>query len=294
MRAALGIACLLLVGVAGSGPAAGEPKPKHASITADLDCGACHTAAGWGMAPGGGRGFDHSRTGFPLRGAHQATACTACHEGVRAARSECASCHADAHAGRLGDACAECHGAADWRDTRTLLRHQQTRLPLTGRHAFLECTACHAATPSRSFTNVPADCFACHERDYRRPGIHPNHQGDPANPMAAPLPRTCGQCHRTSGWTPATFNPASLLSGSLLARRAAAPPGHDARFAISFGKHRGGACADCHPVPEAPRVVACTGCHAHDEATVRRRHGGRVVGELGTGCLRCHPGGAGR
>jgi hypothetical protein len=173
-----------------------------------------------------------------------------------------------------------------------LERHRRGRLPLTGRHALIDCTACHRERSGRAFSAVPADCFACHAADYRRPGIHPDHDGDPADPTSAPLSRDCGQCHRTSAWTPAVVTPGSL--GWTLSALGRAPERHDDRFLLSSGPHRGGACDSCHVPGRDGRRVRCTGCHAHDPVALRRQHRGRTVAFTATGCLTCHPGGRAR
>jgi hypothetical protein len=161
-------------------------------------------------------------------------------------------------------------------------------MPLTGRHALLECSACHRRQGERTWSDVPADCFACHQKDYRG-DLHPDHDGDPADPSLRPLPRDCGQCHRTTGWTPAVIVPGSLARLAL--SRPAVPPDHDLRFALSFGPHRGAACESCHT---ARRRLDCTGCHAHGEVALARQHRGRAIGRAAAGCLRCHPGGMSR
>jgi len=259
------------------------------SITAGKDCDACHTVASWQLgAQAGGGGFDHARTGFPLLGAHTATPCLACHDGQRRVTRECAGCHRDAHEAQLGSACAECHTAAAWQDTHTLARHQRTRLPLTGKHATVACSACHVTRDERGYSNLPSDCFACHEQDYRRE-IHPDHDGDPNDVTAKGLSRACGQCHRATGWKPATLDP-----GTLARRTRRAPAGHDLRFAISFGKHRGASCASCHVAAGDPLALACDGCHAHQAKTLRAQHGGRLPALAASACLRCHPGGTAR
>ena len=260
------------------------------SITADLDCVACHSVRGFRQLAGAGpavtaAGFDHAGTGFPLTGGHRATACTSCHHGPPPPRA-CAGCHRDAHEGRLGDACSDCHGSTSFRDVRALERHRRTRLPLTGMHALLECSACHQRRDGRSFSGVPADCVACHEDEYRGE-IHPRHDGTTGSPA---FPRACGQCHRASSWSPAYFVPGTLT------RALGAPPEHELRFPIRTGRHRGLACASCHPQPERPRRVACTGCHAHAPDRLRAAHA-RVTGAVlgaARACLGCHPAGASR
>jgi len=269
--------------------AAPTPRSSHASITAGMDCNACHTPAGWGMGGGGqsGRGFDHARTGFPLVGRHAQTACTACHRAGVRVRSECASCHQDSHQGQLGRDCQRCHSATRWSDTRAFEMHRNTRLPLTGRHAMIDCTECHRRTGDRQFTAIPADCFSCHEADYRRPTTHPDHTG--ATGLHAPFSRDCATCHQTGSWSPAFIDPAG--SGALPLMDASE---HDALFPIRVGPHRGLQCAQCHIAPQVPRAVDCTGCHAHNPVLLRQQHHGQLVAPDATACLSCHPGGSGR
>lgn len=287
---ALALVVWLSAGPAREAAAAPAAAAKgHGSITAGKDCDACHTPDGWQLGPqAGAGGFDHSRTGFALAGAHAATPCAACHDGRGAVPRECAGCHRDTHEGQLGRACAECHTALSWKDTHTLARHQASRMPLTGKHASLACSACHVTPAERGYTNLPHDCYACHADDYHR-APHPDHDGDPADPTLAPLSRECGGCHRTTGWKPATLDPSVLL-----ARSQKAPAGHDLRFVISSGKHRGASCASCHVAARDPRRVSCDGCHAHQARTLRAQHGGRMPASPGPACLRCHPGGTAR
>lgn len=289
----LGLALCLVALWAVAAPSAPAGKSPHKkSITKGLDCGACHTTTGWdllGGTPTGGGGFDHSRTGFPLTGRHRRVACTDCHNGERAVRRDCAGCHEDAHQRRLGQACDSCHSAAGWRTVRAIERHRSTRLPLTGMHALLDCTQCHQRTTERQWSSVPADCYACHAKDYRRPDLHPRHVGVPGDPTQPPFPRDCSQCHRPSGWSPAVISASKSFT---LSQGLASAKSHDARFPISHGKHRGAGCASCHQSLERPRIVRCDGCHAHSPLISRRQHR-RVPGAIGN-CLGCHPGGARR
>jgi hypothetical protein len=276
------------------GTGAWAQKGHDSSLVEGLDCGNCHTTGGWRLfggtaGSGGSGGFDHAKTGFPLSGAHNRTSCMQCHTPQTKVVRECSACHTDAHKGRFGLACDECHGAVSWKNTRASRRHRLTRLPLTGMHALLDCRSCHIRTTENSWTQAPAECFACHEPDYRR-DIHPNHQGDGVSP---PFSRNCAECHRPTGWTPAFINPA-LLQSALGGATPADLAAHDARFPIGFGKHRGASCQRCHVALDTPRAVRCTGCHAHNGRALRLQHGRRKVATDGAGCLRCHPGGAAR
>ena len=92
-----------------------------------------------------------------------------------------------------------------------------------------------------------------------------------------------------TAWAPA-FIPATFqfrLSQSPLA-----PKSHELRFPIRTGRHRGFACNDCHVALAAPRLVRCTGCHAHSPTRIARQH--QRVGPVRERCLHCHRGGRAR
>lgn len=292
-RAAVVLALLLAPGLASRPASARDGAGGHsASLVAGRDCADCHTPDGWAMAglTGAGGGFDHARTGFPLTGSHGAVPCAGCHQAKRKTERMCFGCHRDEHQGRMGLQCDQCHDARSWRSTRAIRQHRMTRLPLTGVHALLDCTSCHTRTAERTWTGVPADCFACHEKDYRA-SIHPVHQGSPIDASLQAFSRDCGQCHRPIAWAPAFVNPRNVFGSAIRQQRMRAD--HDLRFPITFGKHRGAACESCHTVQAMPRVVSCTGCHAHGLMQLQQQHGGAVATD-GAACLGCHPRGAAR
>lgn len=270
--------------------AAPAKLPAHRSaVTAGLDCSACHTTKSWkGVSAASGQtGFDHSRTGFPLTQRHNGVPCAGCHDSRRPITRQCAGCHQDAHAGQLGAGCDGCHSATSWFQTEAFARHRQTRLPLTGMHALVECRDCHERTTDRAWTSVAADCFACHEADYRRPDLHPLHVGVPGDPAQPPLSRDCAQCHRATGWLP-VFVDTTALGGAALALASARA--HDRLFPLSHGPHRGASCDTCHTSLSLPQAVRCDGCHAHAEKKLLEQH--RQVTAFSSACLVCHPGGS--
>jgi hypothetical protein len=286
--AASAIVVLIALGVLGS-IAGAQQRGHDASITSGVECNACHTPEGWDVMGSvrGGSGFDHARTGFPLTGQHDGIPCTECHVGQRQTRRDCNSCHADPHQRRLGQSCTRCHSAQSWTATQAIELHRLTRLPLTGMHAIAACTDCHRRPQERSYSATPAECYACHENDYRNPAVHPNHDGSAGG---TPLPRDCAACHRANSWTPAFVDPTVLPGASPLT----APRTHDIRFAISFGPHRDAPCNSCHLSLAAPAAVGCTGCHAHSTVRLRQQHPRNPAAATGAGCLSCHPGGRAR
>jgi len=271
----------------GTGAKSGSPS-AHGGLVDDLDCSACHTPAGWALGATAGGGFDHDRTGFGLRGAHAQQPCSGCHQGQGKPATTCEGCHRDPHERRVEGACVECHTATAWSDTDALARHRRTRMPLTGRHAMIDCVACHTRG-ERTWTGLPTDCYGCHAAAYRDRATHPDHDGDPTDPLQPIFPRTCGGCHRPSGWKPAIFDPTILPSRA--ARVAAGD--HDRFFTLSTGPHQGAACASCHSDRRRVRTVRCDGCHATD--ALRGQHPSRALtSRRAASCLACHPRGRAR
>jgi len=272
------------------GAPSARPRPKGRDLTDQMPCSACHSTSAWRAkdAAGSAGKFDHSTTGFPLTGAHIAAACVDCHNATRALKRTCASCHDDFHRGRLSQQCDKCHSPAGWRVTRPSEIHRFTRFPLTGMHVLADCSECHVRASEQRWTDAPVACFACHEKDYRRPGIFPVHLG---SATTAPLPRDCSVCHRAIAWVPAN----AVVASTVASVRAAlvAPPNHDLRFPISFGVHRTAVCSDCHSSEATPRAVRCIGCHTHDPVAIVQQHRGPVATD-GAACLGCHVGGARR
>jgi hypothetical protein len=256
-------------------------RPAHGGFVDDLDCSACHTSSGWQLAAtAGASGFDHDRTGFALRGAHVQVVCAGCHTGRTKPATSCDGCHRDPHAGRNDGTCAECHAATAWSDTATLAQHRRTRMPLTGRHAVIDCMACHRRSGERAFSDVPADCYACHRTEYHAITVHPVHDGSAGGGVFS---RDCGLCHRTSGWTPAIANPGGLGA-------AARTADHDGWFVLA-GNHRGAECTACHADRRRAAAVRCDGCHR--DTALRAQHRAPVA-RSAAACLACHPRGAAR
>jgi Zn finger protein HypA/HybF involved in hydrogenase expression len=294
------LACMALAVVAGlrTTPAhADEATSQHGSSVEGLDCSLCHTTAGWKpLSVQGPMRFDHARTGFPLTGRHANTPCTGCHAGSAKLSRQCNHCHDDAHQGRLGSDCSECHSALSFGTVRSFERHRLTRLPLTGMHALIECTQCHRRTAAREWSSVPADCYACHEREYRRTDIHPLHAGRASGPGAPAFPRDCAQCHRATAWSPAIVDPRALRDGvsTSLNGLTRAPAAHDTLFPIQRGPHRGASCNDCHASERVAQAVRCTGCHLHNPVTLQTQHRNLTSSLREGSCLPCHRGGARR
>lgn len=277
-----------------SGSSSAVPdRPQAPSVTDSIPCSACHSTSGWKAKepePGedGAPKFDHSKTGFPLTGSHVKTPCVGCHDGKRTVKRQCVSCHTDSHRARLGEQCDRCHTPAAWRNTKPLDMHRMTRFPLTGMHVLTDCTECHRRASEHQWTGAPIDCFACHEKDYRRPDLRPVHNGSVAGQPA--FPRDCSLCHRALAWAPAKFDAAIITGNSRIPLVQQAPPSHDVKFPIRFGSHKTATCDDCHQQMAMPRQVRCVGCHAHEPVRLAAQHKS-TTSPLASSCLSCHPAG---
>jgi len=238
--------------------------PDHVASGFPTQCGACHGANAWKPASG----VDHSKTRFPLSGAHKRADCASCHSGGRlsAAPTECVGCHlADfqatknpIHSGPAFPAtCESCHSVNAWRPA-SFVDHNNTRFPLKGAHQRVTCAACHAGG---RFAGTPTDCKGCHQSDYQG-AKNPDHVG-------GSFPTACTNCHGVDAWRPAAFND------------------HDkTRFPLT-GAHRRVDCARCHAGGRySGTPTDCYGCHqASYQATRNPNH---VVSNIPTACAGCH------
>lgn len=200
-------------------------------------CRACHTehkGRSMNIAAFDPEKLDHGRTDFVLRDAHVRVECKACHKPpakFRAAPGTCASCHAkdDKHKGALGNACADCHTEARWKDVR--FDHGRTRFALAGKHVTTACTACHR---NPDFKSTPGTCAQCHQKDDRHKGR---------------FGAKCESCHDAQSWKASAFD-------------------HDrsTHFALRF-KHRTARCEACHTgtLYRDRTDTACVSCHRKDD-----------------------------
>jgi len=159
----------------------GQFKDRMAQNRADgsvLGCEACHNTKSWKELST----FDHSKTKFPLVGAHRATACMDCHKppnletklinvDFKIAPMECEDCHEDIHGKQFAKAdvtrCVDCHNTMKWKPS--LFDHdKRTDFPLKGAHQNVRCAECHKLTKVVASKTVlfykptPKECTACH------------------------------------------------------------------------------------------------------------------------------------
>jgi len=221
--------------------------------------------------------FRHDTAGFKLLGAHQPTACIACHVDVRtlagfkAAPTECVSCHRkdDEHKGEFGNGCGTCHTVDAWK-------------PATFDHkASADCVSCHrkddehrgqfgtncgschtvkAWTPATFDHKASTDCMSCHQKDDKHKGR---------------FGTNCGSCHTVKAWTPATFDHKASTDCVSCHRK-------DDEHRGQFGTD----CGSCHTVKawtpatfDHKASSDCASCHRKDD---------EHRGEFGTDCGACH------
>ncbi len=237
--------------------------PNHVAAGFPTDCSICHNTTAWTGAV-----FDHSKTQFPLTGAHLQVACATCHVGGKyvGLSTACVSCHLTQYNGTtnpnhaatgIPQQCEVCHNTTAW--TPATFDHSATGFPLTGAHATTPCASCHIGG---NYTSTPTDCYSCHKSDYQST-TNPNH-------VAAGFPTTCQTCHTTTAWTGATFNHTWFPV-----------PHHTAKL-----------CTDCHTNPSNYVIFVCTNCHT--QANTNSQHSG-VKGYVwnSVNCYQCHPTGNG-
>lgn len=238
--------------------------PPHRVSGINTNCETCHAVS----SPTWGRGFDHNTSGFPLKGAHAAVACSQCHQNnvYKGLTHDCYGCHATQYNGTtapphrpsgFGTDCVQCHSSASvsWGGK---FDHATTGFPLVGPHAAIACMQCHK---NNVFKGLPSNCYACHANDYTGT-TKPPHQ-------SAGFGTDCAQCHSasTTTWT-AKFDHATT-SFPLVGSHAAVP------------------CADCHKNNVYKGLPStCFSCHASDyNATKNPPH---QASGLGTDCASCH------
>lgn len=211
---------------------------RHPAV-ADTQCKHCHTdhqGRGADILRFNPRGFDHRFSDFTIDGAHATADCSGCHasgEKYRAAPDICISCHRDddAHGGKLGEDCADCHTTTAWRAAAASFDHLQTRFALTGAHREVPCQGCHLG---EVYKDTPTACADCHQvRD-----VHGGRFGS-----------RCESCHETVKWTAIRFD-----------------HDRDTKFALT-GAHRETGCNACHlgNAYEKDAGQLCIDCHREDD-----------------------------
>jgi len=204
----------------------------------DMECKHCHSdhlGRGADVVQLDRETFNHERTDFALKDAHQTVACDRCHtpeKKFREAPKACFDCHEDydPHQGHLGEECDDCHDERSW--VKTEFDHKDTDFPLQDEHKDVLCNACH---PNDRYKKTPKTCHACHQ-------INDIHQGR--------YGKKCDSCHTPKTWDEPTFN-------------------HDTEtdYKLESG-HQDVACDTCHisdDLYDEKTPTTCYGCHQNDD-----------------------------
>ncbi|MFA7332495.1 MAG: hypothetical protein WC326_15605 [Candidatus Delongbacteria bacterium] len=235
--------------------------PAHLAGAFPQDCRSCHDESAWNPST-----LDHQATLFPLRGAHVAVSCAACHTNGQYADNptDCWSCHQPdyaestdpAHAtGLFPQDCVLCHDESAW--DPAILNHDLTDFPLDGAHTAVSCADCHVGG---QFTELPGACWNCHEPDYRE-STEPDHETNLFS-------QSCTDCHTTTAWSPSTFD-------------------HTLTEFPLTGAHVAVSCVDCHEGGQYTDLPgACWNCHEPDyRATTEPDHEANLFSQS---CTECH------
>jgi len=229
-----------------------------------LDCQVCHITDNWTTMRADSP-FKHSETAFPLEGQHAAVSCRSCHRSLEFSKADtrCSSCHQDVHENQFGDACSRCHTPEMWAaEPRFRQMHQESRFPLVGAHAVLDCDVCHA---EGRYAETPLDCYGCHLQTYAAT-TNPDHHG-------AGFALDCSECHSilVSSW-----------AGNLAAFQ------HTPSFPL-LGGHDRDACSDCHQPGTIYSQTSsdCYSCHQSNYNDPQNSFN-HITGNTGTNCAICH------
>ncbi|HEX7185835.1 MAG TPA: class III cytochrome C family protein [Thermoanaerobaculia bacterium] len=190
-------------------------------------------------------------------------------EGHRSLDRDCLRCHALAQGASAAN-CLRCHHLVDIGRRTTA----GAPLPATGSrkvafHASLantdcmECHTVHASARHRQEVVFQHDllavadrqnCGACHQQD--RPEDELHRQGSDS----------CGTCHGTRAWRPATFD--------------------HARY-FRFDANHPADCRVCHTDSRSFAAYTCYGCHEHAPARIAAEHREEGISNF-EDCARCH------
>jgi hypothetical protein len=238
-----------------------DPHAGKATLSGQVvDCVECHDLNGF--KPSIYTVAQHGDTKYPLEGKHQTVACDRCHTKepeaqvlIRPRYEHCRDCHRDLHGDQLArradqGACETCHRVEGWKpSTFNVERHAETEFALAGRHAEVECAACHGP-----------------ERRDLPPLPGPEILGE-ARVALTTVDQACRTCHydpHDSRFEPQGARPIAAGCRACHAARAFVPSSVDAEFhgRLAYplqGEHRAVPCVLCHEeLKTAPATVLLT------------------------------------
>ncbi len=232
-------------------------KGEFASRNSKGACEECHTVGGF--SPSLFTIALHEESKYPLRGAHQAVPCIACHveptKGTQKknlhfefASTQCFACHKDPHRGEVTkyvdeSGCEFCHSVDSWQLIN--FAHGITKFGLEGKHADVSCRKCHTSDMNGlsqlTFVSALEDCQSCHTD---------THAGQFASNDVGGA--DCQRCHSPRSWKQLTFE-----------------HNRDSKFKLE-GAHQKVPCTKCHTqrteqeprtIVYKPLAITCASCH---------------------------------
>lgn len=158
--------------------------------------------------------------------------------------------------------------------------HIQTGFNLTGAHLLARCESCHI---QGVFKGTPRDCATCH--------MAGNRMGATAKPdRHVPTTAPCESCHRTTGWTPASYSHAGVAPGGCISchnggMATGKPNGHVLTTSSCDSCHRTTAWypAGFNHMGVAPGT--CRNCHGVSATGLPNGH---VAISASDSCDKCH------
>ena len=228
----------------------------------------------------------------------------------------CEHCHTDVHGGTATGACNTCHVPEAWSpSTFGADRHAAAGFALSGKHAEVACTRCHAKVGDgpklkglphecaechvdRHKNLLGQDCASCHDTvafaapagfDHGRTGFaltgpHQSlacescHAGDVGKRLDAVVGATCETCHvAPHGEFGKPCADCHRDDDDSFASARGRPFDHAVTGFVLERRHAAQACQSCHPAKAATPVARCESCHVDPHA-----------GQLGLSCGDCH------
>jgi hypothetical protein len=162
-----------------------QKKGYHASKeVTGKSCVTCHSehhGVNFEMVRFDKKTFNHTLTGYELKGKHKTNDCAKCHRPEHISdpklklnkstflglNPSCISCHDDYHKKTLDKDCKKCHDYEAFKPA-PFFNHDKTGFPLAGAHKTVDCKLCHKVETTNGktfqhFANVPfKNCNACH------------------------------------------------------------------------------------------------------------------------------------
>lgn len=236
------------------------------------DCAQCHNPIGWLPV-----NFDHNLAVFTLTGLHLGVPCTNCHVNnvYRGTSTLCYSCHVsnDKHQGLFGSDCGSCHTTAGW--LPATFDHSLAKFKLTGQHLITPCQSCHN---NGVYKGTPTTCYACHGKN---------------DPHFGSFGTSCGSCHSTSAWLPASFDHSKSAFPLTGAHKSASC---SACHVNNIYKGTPTACSACHQQPSNHAGInnpSCSICHTTSNWTFNHPPVNEIdpLHHKGATCADCHPNG---